>query len=93
MRARSFALLPILAACAPVQPAPPPLAGTCNDAPLAAFVGRTADEATKQEMLRASGARVLRWVGPDMAVTMDYSPDRLTVSYDHAMKIISASCG
>ncbi|MBU1462386.1 MAG: peptidase inhibitor I78, partial [Alphaproteobacteria bacterium] len=28
-----------------------------------------------------------------MAMTMDFRPDRLTVSYDEAMTITSARCG
>jgi hypothetical protein len=34
----------------------------------------------------------LRWVPPRTAVTMDYRPDRLTVSYDDAMVITKVSC-
>ena len=37
--------------------------------------------------------RTLRWGGPGMAMTMDFRPDRLTVSYDEAMTITSARCG
>ena len=44
-------------------------------------------------LLRATGARTLRWVAPGMAVTMDYRTDRLTVSYDGAYKIERVSCG
>ena len=39
------------------------------------------------------GARTLRWVGYGMAVTMDFSPHRLTVYLDKANRVERASCG
>ena len=91
-----FLLLPLvilpLAACATMD-APVTQAGRCDNGPLAAFVGRTADQATGAEMLRASGARTLRWGPPGGAMTMDYREDRLTVSYDEKQVITRASCG
>ena len=44
-------------------------------------------------MLRASGARVIRWVPLGGVVTMDFSPMRLTVQLDGANRVQSASCG
>ena len=66
---------------------------TCTDSALNSFTGVKATQSSGAELLKASGARHLRWVGPGMAVTMDYRPDRLTVSYDEAMTITSARCG
>jgi hypothetical protein len=43
-------------------------------------------------MLAATGATILRWVPPRTAVTMDFNPSRLTVSYDDAMVITQVSC-
>jgi len=89
-------LLP-LAACAGAGeegPSTPPATaeGTCRDEPVAGFVGRTATAELGAQMQKASGAKVLRWGGPNMAMTMDLRPDRLTVLYDEKMVITSLSC-
>ena len=75
-------------------PAPPPRAGgdTCVAAPGQAFIGRRADALSGAELLRLTHSREIRWVGPDMAVTMDYKYGRLTVGYDAAMNIRSVAC-
>jgi hypothetical protein len=44
-------------------------------------------------MLRASGARIIRWVPLGGAVTMDFSPVRLTVQLDANNRVQSANCG
>lgn len=98
MRTAALSLLPLLAACAGTHgegPATPPatIEGPCRNAGLDRFVGQTASAEIGAELLRASGARTLRWGTPGMAMTMDFRADRLTVSYDETMKIISARCG
>jgi hypothetical protein len=88
-----------LAACAGAYgqgPETPPAAsaqGPCRNDGLERFVGRKANAELGAELLRASGAKTLRWGGPGMAMTMDFRPDRLTVSYDEAMVVTSARCG
>lgn len=76
-------------------PTTPPAAaeGPCRNEELDAFVGRKASAETGAALLKASGATALRWGGPGMAMTMDFRPDRLTVSYDESMVITSARCG
>ena len=89
-------LLPLLAACAGGEgPAslPPTAEGPCRNDGLDRFVGQTASASLGAQMLKISGARSLRWGAPGMAMTMDFRPDRLTVSYDDKMVIISARCG
>lgn len=102
MRNAALALLPLLAACtvgngAGVHgdgPATPPDAqGPCRNDGLDRFVGQTSSADLGVELLKASGARTLRWGGPGMAMTMDFRADRLTVSYDERMTITSARCG
>ena len=44
-------------------------------------------------MLAASGARIIRWVPKGGVVTMDFSPDRLTVQLDAPTASRRASCG
>ena len=64
-----------------------------GDVAVERFIGQKASAETGAALLAASGARTLRWGGPGMAMTMDFRPDRLTVSYDEAMVITSARCG
>ena len=88
----SAALLPC--ACAPAQIPPAELPSrTCSNETLGSFVGQPATSEVGARMLAASGARVIRWVGVGMAVTMDYRMDRLTVRLDSGNRITSASCG
>ena len=64
-----------------------------GDVAVERFIGQKASAETGAALLAASGARTLRWGGPGMAMTMDFRPDRLTVSYDEARTITSARCG
>lgn len=87
----------LLMACAPVDAAEEPPArepaGECNASGVQEHVGHRASAAAGQTLLQLTGARVLRWVPPGTAVTMDYRADRLTVSYDQNMIIEVISCG
>lgn len=98
MRMAAMTILTLLAGCAGAAsegPAASPSVaeGPCRNEGLDPFVGRTASAELGVELLKVSGARALRWGAPGMAMTMDFRPDRLTVSYDEKMVIISARCG
>ncbi len=82
-----------LAACATMDAPVVVPEGACRDEAVADFVGRTANADSGAAMLKASGAKTLRWGGPGIAMTMDFRPDRLTVAYDEAMVVTSARCG
>jgi hypothetical protein len=87
----------LLTACA-AAPAEPPVRGetpgyACRNDALAAFAGRVADAAVGTEILRASGARTLRWASPGMMVTMEYRADRVTVWLAPGNRIERVSCG
>ena len=96
--AAAAALLP-LAACASAgseagpAPATPPSEAMCNADTVQSLIGQTATAEVGGQLLKGSGATTLRWVPPRTAVTMDFRPDRLTVSYDDALKIDRISCG
>jgi hypothetical protein len=76
------------------EPVPaPPTEQTCDAAPAQEHLGHKASAASGAVLLRITGALTLRWVPPRTAVTMDYRPDRLTVSYDDNMVIERISCG
>jgi hypothetical protein len=70
--------------------APP---GACRNEALAQFTGQPASEELGARMLAASGARAIRWVAHGMMVTMEFSPDRLTVYLDQSNRVERASCG
>jgi hypothetical protein len=97
MRALVFLLALPLAACATTPRAgdtPPArdIRGTCQREAGQRFVGRKASGALGQAMLAATGAKILRWVPPRTAVTMDFNPSRLTVSYGDDLVITRVSC-
>ncbi len=90
-------LLP-LAACATTTDGDDPLpvrelAGECDASGVQDHVGHTASAEAGATLLRLTGATTLRWVPPRTAVTMDFRPDRLTVSYDDDMIIERITCG
>lgn len=68
-------------------------AGECEADAAQRHIGERATAELGAQLLRETGARVLRWVPPRTAVTMDFRPDRLTVSYDDNYIIERISCG
>lgn len=90
------AMLP-LAACATTdggaEPAPTPAPMTCNADGGASFVGQTATPELGAAIVKATGARTLRWGPPRSPMTMDYRQDRVNVMYDDAYKIEKVTCG
>ncbi len=87
-----------LAACSgdkePVESLPPPPAETtCSADAAQGFVGQTVTPDVGAAILKATGARTLRWGPPRSAMTMDYRQDRVNVMYDDAYKIERVSCG
>lgn len=98
MRTLAFLAALPLAACAtaapPADDTPPvrEVRGTCQREPGQRFVGQKATGELGHAMLAATGATVLRWVPPRTAVTMDFNPSRLTVSYDDDLIIKTVSC-
>ena len=70
-----------------------PNGGECEASTAQSLIGRTADIALGEEVLAATNARVLRWIPPDSAVTMDYRTDRVSVAYDRGNNVTSIRCG
>lgn len=95
---RFSATLPVflaVSACAAASPpdSSEPSGGVCQNEALSQFIGQRASAQLGGEMLRVSGARVIRWVPLGGAVTMDFSPARLTVQLDGANRVQSPNCG
>jgi hypothetical protein len=90
MRRLSAAILFVLAACEPLPPGPPPLPppDACGAAALQGLLGQPAS--VLQTLRFAAPVRVIR---PGMAVTMDYSAERLNIEIDAAEIIARVTCG
>ena len=85
----------LLTACAARSPMPLRHAadsGVCRATGLEQFRGQSATQDVAINLIRASGAKDIRWVPPGTAVTMDHRSDRLTVHTDAQNRIVSASC-
>lgn len=67
--------------------------GKCDASAAQVRVGKMATTEMGAELLTSTGSRTLRWIPPRTAVTMDYRPDRVSVSYDDNMIITQISCG
>lgn len=95
MRLLVPALLLPLAACVvtPEPNGPSKLDHICNADSLGEFIGQPATTAVASAMMKASGARTMRWAPKNGAVTMDYRQDRLTVGLTSDIKVESANCG
>lgn len=95
MLAATTGLAALCAGCATndmAGPAAPGEGAMCDAEGAQGFVGQKATAEAGQELLRATGARQLRWGPPRSAMTMDFRPDRLTVSYDDNMVIERVGC-
>lgn len=78
----------LLAACVEEPPVAIPGDDACGASALQSLVGQPA--AVLETMRFAGPTRVIR---PGMAVTMDYSPDRLNIEIDAAEVIARVVCG
>lgn len=82
------------AACTTPMPAPAPEpGGACRAVEQSRYVGREATGELGAELIRDSGARVLRWAPYGSMMTMEFSPDRLTVRLDAQNRVEAATCG
>ena len=75
---------------------PPPAAAPyseCGADKAAKFVGRNATPDVRAQVIEAVGHNRIRWIGPDDAVTMDYSEERLNAELDAGGRIRIFRCG
>lgn len=87
-----FVTIGMLAACATPMPGPEP-DGECDAGAAQRLIGGEVASGLGAEALRLSGARTLRWIGPNQAVTMDFRPDRVNVEYDERRRVTAIRCG
>jgi hypothetical protein len=70
-----------------------PAGAVCDDRALGSFIGQPATAETATRLMGFSRSHKLRWVPFGGMVTMDYSPQRLTVQLDRENRIASTKCG
>jgi hypothetical protein len=90
-----LSLLTIAACSTTAQPVPPfsPDGAMCTADQLDRFRGRPATAELGSEILRASGARIFRWLPKGMVVTMEYIAGRVNVVLDEANRVEAIRCG
>ena len=94
---RRTCLLPTLlvaflaSACAQQQPASAP--GTCQAQPAQFAIGYTFTDAVVEEVQRRSGAKVARVLRPDMAITLEFNPERVNIEVGADNRVASVRCG
>jgi len=74
----------------PEANAVPPAA--CSQSRAEAYIGKDA-VAVADQARAAAGAASVRVIGPDQAVTQDYSNDRLNLETDAAGTVVRVRCG
>ena len=67
-------------------------AGKCDAGPAQHLIGRRRSAEVGAEALRLSGARTLRWIGPDTAYTQDLRSDRINLETDRGDRVIGVRC-
>ena len=65
----------------------------CGASKVATFVSQKATPAVRARVAAEVGHSTIRWIGPDTAVTEDYSIQRLNVTLDANDVITGANCG
>lgn len=65
----------------------------CRLDTLKVLEGRPGSAVLASQALDLSGARVVRWMRPGDAVTMDYRADRLNIKLTHGNTVKSFACG
>ncbi len=66
---------------------------SCSAEAAQGYVGQKAERSVVGSAVKASGAKTVRVIEPDMMVTMDFRGDRLNIRVDAAGKIIAIECG
>lgn len=84
---RYLMLLPLLVACAPAIPTKDDLTPNCGAELFHSYVGTSAKALNKYDLPKS--ARILR---PNQAITLDFSPNRLTIDVDELNRVSSVTC-
>lgn len=99
MKQMAFPLLAMLGLIAcragppETPPSQPPSQSACDASKVQDVVGKSRDVALAEDARRRSGAKTVRYLTPDMIITMEYRGDRLNLHLGTDGKIGSARCG
>lgn len=67
--------------------------GICNSRPAQAAIGHLISSGLLQQVAQVSGARIVRALRPNQAVTKEYSSERINVHVDDKDIVRSVDCG
>ena len=95
LAASSLSLLASACTTTPVAPPIPvePIAGSCDARDVSWAVGERATPRLLERVTLDSGARTARVIEPGEIVTMEFSPDRLTIDVDGRNRVVDLRCG
>jgi hypothetical protein len=71
----------------------PPASTKCTADGLQPLIGKKRNASVERAAKLGSGANAIRWITPDMMVTMDYREDRLNIHLGTDGTIGSVKCG
>jgi hypothetical protein len=74
-------------------PEPPHFEGMCDAAAAQRFIGQPVSQEAGDAIKAAARVTFFRWAAPDMMMTMEYNPSRITVHYGTDYRISSIVCG
>ncbi|KLD80127.1 hypothetical protein Y886_00775 [Xanthomonas hyacinthi DSM 19077] len=81
------------AAPAPASAPEPPPVGSCDASQAQGLVGQAAEQALLEQARSDTGARSLRVLKPNQAVTMEFDGERLNIEVDAKNQITGVRCG
>ncbi len=92
-----LAAIMLTAGCSAYSDAPPATgpapSGVCKAEPAQSLIGQKATTELGAEIKRLTGSEIFQWVPEGTPVTMDYRIERVRVTYDSTMSILSIRCG
>jgi Peptidase inhibitor I78 family len=74
-------------------PQPPPATGTCDASKAQWAIGERATQEMLERARTAALAATARFIRPNEAITMEYSPGRLNLGLDKRDVVIGVTCG
>lgn len=93
----SIAAILLTTGCSAYSDAPPATgpapSGVCDAKPATSLIGQKATAEVGAEIKRLTGSEIFQWVPEGTPVTMDYRIERVRVTYDSTMSILTIRCG
>lgn len=67
--------------------------GDCSAEAAQSLVGQQGTPAIAQRAMTLTRSKTMRWLRPNMIMTMDYRSDRLNITLDDSDRITRINCG